>query len=97
MVYPAIKDEAALILRGLAPLRLIVLAASLYVAPYPQVDMVKLANGLLIDNPFSCQFDPFHISEPICDVENDVIGGIFLLVIFKQEPCCTDIFRYWFL
>jgi hypothetical protein len=58
MVYPAIKDEAALILRRLVPLRLIVLAASLYVAPYLQVDMVKLANGLLIDNPFPCEFDP---------------------------------------
>jgi len=96
-VYPAIKDEAALILRGLAPLRLIVLAASLYVAPYPQVDMVKLANGLLIDNPFRWEFDPFDISKLLCNVENDAIEGIFLLVIFKQEPCCTDIFRYWFL
>jgi len=62
-----------LILRRFAPLRLIVLAASLYVAPYSQVDMVKFANGLLIDNPFPWQFDPFDISKLLCDVENDAI------------------------
>lgn len=93
----SIKDETALILRSLAPLCLIILATRLYVALYLQVNLCKLTNCVLIDNPFSSELSPFHASELFCHVEDDILRGIFFFVVFKQEPCCTDVFRQWFL